>query len=481
MSESKGNTLYDKLTPQRKQIVDLILKNLESGTGLWQQGWQTTGAPISAITGKRYSGVNRLFLTAASMLKGYTDNRWLTYKQMEDRGWNFKKDTEGNNLGKGSGVAIEYFELRDKLTKKPFDRHVLDGMTEAERIEYEDENVYAIRKYYRVFNGDIIDGIPEREKREVDPSGYNDRAERILQLWSDTESKIIYGGDEAFYRRSTDEIHLPEQKMFYDLPEFYSTALHEVGHSTGHISRLNRNLEGAFGSEEYAKEELCAEIASMFIEQDLENAVAEKHIQNNSAYIQHWKNKIKEDPNVLFKAIADAERITKFVMAKEKMIANAEEQEEEIVEEKSAIYIPPSEVAAQVTEAAAVVGTAVALETAGKGIESLTNMDDRDIVEHAGKMKQGEKFLALFNGESVLGDEEKNERSLMARLAMHTGEDVEQLLRIFRASGQFREDKSNSYYEKMARDEMKFVAGLKTKIPVGASGNGNNSRFANAK
>ena len=481
MSESTGNTLYDKLTPQRKQLVDQILKNLESGAGLWQQGWQTTGTPISAISGKRYNGVNRLFLTAAAMLKGYNDNRWLTYKQMEEKGWSFKKDEEGNNLGKGAGVAIEYFELRDRETKKPFDRHVLDGMSEAERIEYEDENVYAIRKYYRVFNGDIIDGIPEREKRELDPSGYNERAEQILQVWSDTESKIIYGGDEAFYRRSSDEIHLPEQKMFNDLPEFYATALHEVGHSTGHKSRLNRNLEGAFGSEDYAKEELCAEIASMFIEQDLEISVAEKHIQNNSAYIQHWKNKIKEDPNVLFKAIADAEKITKFVMAKEKMIANAEEQEEEIVEEKSAIYIPPSEVAAQVAEAAAVVGTVTAVEAAGKGIESLTNMDDRDIVERASKTKHGEKFLSLFNGESVLGDEQKDERSLMARLAMMTGGNGEQLLRIFRASGQFRADKPNSYYENMAKEEMKFVAGLKTKIPVTASGNASGSRFANAK
>ncbi len=481
MSESKGNVLYDKLTPQRKQLVDAILQNLESGAGLWKQGWQTTGAPISAITGKRYNGVNRLFLTAAMMQKGYTDNRWLTYKQMEEKGWSFKRDSEGNNLGKGAGVAIEYFELRDKETKKPFDRHILDGMMSDEKDAYIDENVYPIRKYYRVFNGDIIDGIPEREKRELDPSGYSERAESILQLWSDTEAKIIYGGDEAFYRRDSDEIHLPVKEKFYDLPEFYATALHEVGHSTGHKTRLNRNMEGMFGSEEYAKEELCAEIASMFIEQDLEISVAEKHIQNNSAYIQHWKEKIKEDPNVLFKAIADAEKITKYVMAKEKVIANAEDQNEEIVEEKSKIFIPPSEVAAQVAATVAVTGTVVAVENSGRGIESLTNMDDRDIVERASKTKQGEKLLALFNGESVLGDEQKDERSLMARLAMMTGDNETQLLRIFRASGQYRADKPDLYYENMAKKEMKFVAGLKTSLPVATGGNANGGRFANAK
>ena len=130
------------MTPQRKLLVDAVLKNLEKGTGLWEQGWSGGSAPVSAITGKQYNGVNRVFLLLASMEKGYADNRWLTYKQMEDKGWHFKTDEEGKSLGKGAGVAIEYFELRDKETKQPFDRHVLDGMTADERNEYMEENVY---------------------------------------------------------------------------------------------------------------------------------------------------------------------------------------------------------------------------------------------------------------------------------------------------------------------------------------------------
>ena len=89
---------------------------------------------------------------------------------------------------------------------------------------------------------------------------------------------------------------------------------------TGNEKLLNRNLDGKFGSAEYAEEGLRAEIACMFLEQDLGVAASEKHIENNSAYISSWKNGIEEDPNVLFKAIADAERMTKFVMAKEKEI-----------------------------------------------------------------------------------------------------------------------------------------------------------------
>ncbi len=564
MSDNEKKSIYDKLTPQRKRLVDSIMANLEKDKSLWRQGWKVSGAPVSAISGKRYNGVNRLFLTSATMERGYSDNRWLTYNQMTERGWEFKRDEEGNSLGKNAGVSIEYFSLYDKATKQKFDEHTLDGMTEAERDEYKDENVIMLRKYYTVFNGDVIDGIPEREKHELDPSGKNKRAESILQFWSDNEAKIIFGGDEAFYRPPTDEIHLPEREQFVDLPEFYSTALHEVGHSTGHETRLNRDLGGGRGSPEYAVEELRAEIASMFIEQDLGIAVSEKHIENNGAYIQFWHDKIKEDPNILFKAIADAERICKFVMDKEKQIQKdvepyaiiededeygekvykvqmcaeygqttyalsgypfrsrealtsefekmqelpfwadkefkevtvdeleaesrkrAEEQNakverlSQIEEEQSEVFIPPSEVAAQVAEEAAVVGAVAAVETASRGIESLTRMDDREVVDKASKTKHGDKFLALFNGESVLGTEEQNERSLMARLAMHTGENTEQLLRIFRASGQFREDKPNSYYEKMAKEEMKFVAGLKKPMPAATAAK-SGGRFANTK
>ena len=182
MSDELKTSAYDKLTPQRKQLVDAVLSNLEKGTGLWEQGWSGGSAPVSAITGKQYNGVNRIFLLLASMEKGYSDNRWLTYKQMEDKVWHFKTDEEGKSLGKGAGVAIEYFELRDKETKQPFDRHTLDGMTAEERAEYMDENVYPLRKYYRVFNGDVIEGIPERKRTEHDPAGQNARAEALIRL-----------------------------------------------------------------------------------------------------------------------------------------------------------------------------------------------------------------------------------------------------------------------------------------------------------
>lgn len=562
MSDNE-NSAYEKLTPARKALVDAVMKNLEKGVGLWAQGWAGGGVPVSGISGKQYNGINRMFLMAATAERGYSDNRWVTFKQMEDKGWSFKRDEEGRSRGKNAGVSIEYFELRDKETKQPFDRHTLDGMTADERNDYMDENVYPIRKYYRVFNGDVIEGIPERERVEHDPTGRNDRAEALIKYWSETESPIKYGGSMAYYSSTKDEIHLPEKQDFVNMPEFYSTALHEIGHSTGHEKRLNRNLDGKFGSAEYAEEELRAEIASMFLEQDLGVAASEKHIENNSAYIGSWKSKIKEDPNVLFKAIADAERMTKFVMAKEKeikreaepfavveetdeygetvykvkmcaeygqtqsalsgypfrsrealmaefgkmqelpfwkgksfeevsleelqarSIKRAEEQEQKeerlskIEEEKSEVFMPPSAVAAaSETETASAART---VDMTGRGVESLTRMEDRELVERASKSKQGTKFSALFNGLDVLGSEEKNERSLIARLAVYTS-DKEKIMRVFKASGQYRDEKPNAHYEKMMAEEIRFVAGLREKPAApAATSTAKAGRYANAK
>lgn len=133
MSQEEKISVYDKLTPQRKQLVDMILANLEKGAGLWEMRW-FTGAPEKAMSEKKYRGINNFFLTLITMARGYKDNRWFTFHQMSERDWRFKTDEEGNSLGKGAGVSVEFFELRDRETKKPFDRSVLDGMTADEKM-----------------------------------------------------------------------------------------------------------------------------------------------------------------------------------------------------------------------------------------------------------------------------------------------------------------------------------------------------------
>ena len=528
MSENETKSgAYEKLTPQRKQLVDQVLANLDKGKLLWTQGWVAAGAPESAVTGKKYRGINNLYLSLVAMAENYGDNRWATFRQMEEKGWTFKKDEEGHTLGKGKSVSVEYYEMRDKETKRRFDRSVLDGMTFDEQREYMDKNVYWLRKFYRVFNCSLMDGVPAKEMPMIDVNDRIEKAEAILDYWNANESKIVYGGSQAFYRPSTDEVHLPEREKFKSTQSFYDTALHEIGHSTGHESRLNRDLSGGFGSQSYAMEELRAEIASIFMAQDLGIEPSEDRLQNNAAYIQSWKDEIKENPNALFTAIADADKIARYVSSKEQAYRQSKDVEyyaiveetnayseqvyrcyicdeegkvkpiinygfadrdalekeldklkeldlwkdktfeevsiEELKEkgatgkveqEKSTEYIRPSELVA--TEVAA---RALPVSMDGRGKASLTRMSDRETLERAEKhFGTDAKFSDLYNGKPVLGSKEKSEYALMLRLALFCGNDKEQLLRLFKSSGQFRDEKPNAYYMKMAENGLKFIA-----------------------
>ena len=542
MSENETkSSAYEKLTPQRKQLVDQVLANLEKGNLFWTQGWVAAGAPESAVTGKKYRGINNLYLSLVAMAENYGDNRWATFRQMEEKGWTFKKDEEGHTLGKGKSVSVEYYEMRDKETKRRFDRSVLDGMTFDEQREYMDKNVYWLRKFYRVFNCSLMDGVPAKEMPMIDVNDRIEKAEAILDYWNANESKIVYGGSQAFYRPSTDEVHLPEREKFKSTQSFYDTAFHEIGHSTGHESRLNRDLSGGFGSQSYAMEELRAEIASIFMAQDLGIEPSEDRLQNNAAYIQSWKDEIKENPNALFTAIADADKIARYVSSKEQayrqtkdveyyaiveetnayseqvyrcyicdeegkvkplinygfadkdalekeldkikeldlwkdksfeevgieaLKAKSEEKEKagKVEQEKSTEYIRPSELVA-----AEVAAKALPVSMDGRGLESLTRMSDRETLSRAETYygKDG-KFSDLYHGKNVLKSEEESEYGLMVRLAMFCGGDQDRLLRVFRSSGQYREEKPNAYYEKMAENSLKFISDTKRSFaPMG--------------
>lgn len=542
MSENETkSSAYEKLTPQRKQLVDQVLANLEKGNLFWTQGWVAAGAPESAVTGKKYRGINNLYLSLVAMAENYGDNRWATFRQMEEKGWTFKKDEEGHTLGKGKSVSVEYYEMRDKETKRRFDRSVLDGMTFDEQREYMDKNVYWLRKFYRVFNCSLMDGVPAKEMPMIDVNDRIEKAEALLDYWNANESKIVYGGSQAFYRPSTDEVHLPEREKFKSTQSFYDTAFHEIGHSTGHESRLNRDLSGGFGSQSYAMEELRAEIASIFMAQDLGIEPSEDRLQNNAAYIQSWKDEIKENPNALFTAIADADKIARYVSSKEQayrqtkdveyyaiveetnayseqvyrcyicdeegkvkplinygfadkdalekeldkikeldlwkdksfeevgieaLKAKSEEKEKagKVEQEKSTEYIRPSELVA-----AEVAAKALPVSMDGRGLESLTRMSDRETLSRAETYygKDG-KFSDLYHGKNVLKSEEESEYGLMVRLAMFCGGDQDRLLRVFRSSGQYREEKPNAYYEKMAENSLKFISDTKRSFaPMG--------------
>lgn len=299
------NEKKNKFKEEREKFVDDVIKSLELGKIPWEKDWNNVSGPIqNPITGTKYRGINNVRLYTAMIKKGYTDNRWVTFKQAQNEGWKIRKGEKG--------TSIEIFKYYDKLTKKDLDREMLRTLSLEKQREYWVKNVYPMGKTYVVFNAEQIEGIPPLEHKKVEID-YN-KLDKIIENSGVT---FKYGGNEAYYNKAKDMIVLPRKEQFKTEGAFYGTALHELAHSTGHEARLNRTLEGGFRSKKYAREELVAEFASVFIGQEKGVGYTERNLENSKAYIQEWVSVLKNDKNELFAAIKDAEKASEMVIGYE--------------------------------------------------------------------------------------------------------------------------------------------------------------------
>lgn len=283
-----------------EQVAENLLEQLKKGVAPWQKPWEPgdllTALPINPTTGKRYRGINSLNL----MSQSYTDPRWLTYKQAAALNAQVRKGEKS--------TLVQYWKFKDERTKTDDSGNPVlndEGQPIKEQVRLERPRVF----YACVFNAQQLDNLPELDIKAPnwDPL---ERAEQILQ----TSNAVIRHGeaDRAFYRPSTDSIHLPHKHQFSTPDRYYATALHELGHWTGHESRLSRDLSHPFGSEGYAKEELRAEIASMLLSGEL--GIGHDPGQH-VAYVNSWIKALQEDPTEIFRAAADAEKIQDYVLA----------------------------------------------------------------------------------------------------------------------------------------------------------------------
>ena len=254
-------------------------------------------APFNPVSGKDYRGINALWLE----MRGRSDPRWMTYRQAAAQDAQVRKGEKG--------TMIEYWKWSER--EKVLDENgkpVLDdkGVAKTRDVRLDRPRVF----HAVVFNAEQIDGLapyisPEPTCRPVE------RAEQILKQGN---VPIFHDqNDRAFYRSSTDQIHMPHQAAFKGQYEYYATALHELGHATGHQSRMAREF-GPFGSEVYAKEELRAEIASYMLTTELGLG---HYPERHASYVGSWMKAIKEDHNALFAAARDAENIRTWIMEPE--------------------------------------------------------------------------------------------------------------------------------------------------------------------
>lgn len=297
-----------------EEVAGRIIEQLRQGTAPWQKPWKPgeLRLPYNAATGKEYRGMNTIWLH----MQGYDDPRWMTYKQAEAAGAQVRKGSRG--------TRIIYWKFHDEQPMTDAQgRPVLDdeGKPRKVRVELERPRVFTAV----VFNAQQIDGLPPMEAKPIGPEPERHaRAEAIL---SNSGAKIAHvEGDRAFYRPSTDSITLPARHQFGSADAYYATALHELGHWTGHESRLNRDLSHPFGSEGYAREELRAEIASLMLGERLEIG---HDPGQHAAYVASWIKVLEDDPREIFRAAADAEKINSYVMAFELERAREQQQSTE--------------------------------------------------------------------------------------------------------------------------------------------------------
>jgi len=285
-----------------EQVAEKLIEQLKQGTAPWQKPWKSGDAgspmPRNPITGKRYKGINAIQLMSQERI----DPRWMTYKQAIAQGAQVRKGEKG--------TLIQYWKFTDEQVKKDINGVSLldqNGKPVKHEVKLERPRLF----FATVFNAEQIDGLPQttpEQKTWCDIA----RAESILA----SSGAVIQHGEinRAFYRPSTDTIYLPKQSEFLSAENYYAIALHELGHWTGHTSRLNRDIAHPFGSEGYAKEELRAEITSMILGDELGISYDPgQHL----AYVASWIKVLQNDPLELFRAAADAEKIQAYVLSLE--------------------------------------------------------------------------------------------------------------------------------------------------------------------
>jgi len=266
------------------EITNRMIKEMENGIIPWRKPWMAAGAAISHTTGKPYSLLNQMLLGRAG--------EYLTFKQVQAEGGFVRKGEKAHMV-----VFWKWLEKEDEETG------------ETTQIPF--------LKYYNVFHIDQCEGISAKHMQmNTKPASPDETAEKIIAEYVNREGVTIEHreGDAAFYQPASDRIVLPLLKQFAETAEYYSTAFHEMVHSTGHMKRLAR-LDGTahFGGEDYSKEELTAEIGSAALvnHAGLETSSS---FHNSAAYVQNWLTALKNDKRFIVSAAGRAEKAVNYIL-----------------------------------------------------------------------------------------------------------------------------------------------------------------------
>ena len=328
-SKSTSKKSVDEIIAEnRRKVVDKFVSMLSDRTLDWVKQWSgaSTDGPYNPCSGTRYAGGNRMWLSMVASATG--DPRFCTYKQASKRGWQVRKGSHGF------------------LVEKFGPKYVYEKDDDGNIVRDADGRPVIAAKFYRpiatytVFNFTDIDGVPELVKPEpMTPDAYTELMDAFIQT---SACPVVEGDtDSAYYTPFADKVHVPSRDVFTSSTAALHTLLHEMGHSTGHASRLNRegitDIGAQFGTPKYAFEELIAELTSVFTAQyvNADAMQSDEHRRNHAAYLQSWLGALADDPDYLYKAASKAQAASDYLV--ERLLAAHPEYEftVEVIEEAS--------------------------------------------------------------------------------------------------------------------------------------------------
>jgi antirestriction protein ArdC len=275
------------------EVTNQIVAMLEKGVVPWRSpilGQGKAGHPKNLESGKQYRGVNVFLLAFKAWIEGYGSAYWLTFNQAKQRGGSVRKGEKASMV-----VFWKEYEVTDRETGEPKKLPVL--------------------RYYNVFNASQCDGIEAPDAAKFVPLDFKpiEAAEAMVKGYADAPA-IEHGGQQACYRPLVDIVRIPEAGRFASAEEYYSTLFHELGHSTGHSRRLDRKLDTdpkPFGTPDYGREELIAEMAAAFLCGHV--GIRPAVIENQAAYLQGWLKQLKNDKRLVIAAAGAAQKAADWI------------------------------------------------------------------------------------------------------------------------------------------------------------------------
>lgn len=292
MSYPKKGKFYksdEEKRDHRQELVDTVIEQMKEAVKYEKPWFVCDELPYNRMTGEPYRGSNFVALT----VQGRSDPRWLTFKQIQE-------------LAEKDGIEYSVKGQKGTMIQRwipAYDKESNEKVEKGSGEEPEDGKTFARGgwKFYAVFNGEQIANFPPFQKRDKEFENYQP-AEMLIESMKEAGLKFEHHGEgKAYYIPSKDEVWLPHKDRFKTEGLYYRTALHEIGHSTGHPTRLDRDQTGSMRSpnqeslHKYAKEELVAELSSYFVGAELGIPYDSSAHENHAAYLKSWISAL-EDP-----------------------------------------------------------------------------------------------------------------------------------------------------------------------------------------